>query len=166
MNHPLGKNTIGAFKQPNHVSMGLEFLKTLPSRELPGRLLRIGKAGLTMTGNCLIFFKEGKLEPLDLNFLEEAVFRSCRVKARIGETGRNRSRTQSNPEFWSHPRSPDRNPLRLRNVSSGEAVGNPGNAVCGVSLKTGTTSGSVFLGKNPGVSGTQTSIRNSSQTGL
>ena len=85
VNHPLGKNTIGAFKQPNHVSIDLEFLKTLPSRELQAGYFELAKHGLTHDRELLDFLQEGKLEPLDLDFLEEAVFRSCRVKARIVE---------------------------------------------------------------------------------
>ncbi|MAA90038.1 MAG: 3-dehydroquinate synthase [Deltaproteobacteria bacterium] len=85
VNHPLGKNTIGAFKQPNHVSMDLELLKTLPSRELQAGFFELAKHGLIHDRDLFDFLNQNQLEPLDLDFLEEAVFRSCRVKARIVE---------------------------------------------------------------------------------
>ena len=85
VNHPLGKNTIGAFKQPNHVSIDLEFLNTLPSRELQAGFFELAKHGLIHDRELFDFLNQKQLKPLDLNFLEEAVFRSCRVKARIVE---------------------------------------------------------------------------------
>ena len=46
VNHPLGKNTIGSFKQPEYVCIELSFLKTLPSRELKAGYMELLKHGL------------------------------------------------------------------------------------------------------------------------
>ena len=63
VNHPLGKNTIGAFKQPNHVSIDLEFLKTLPSRELHAGYFELAKHGLTHDRELLDFFRKANWNP-------------------------------------------------------------------------------------------------------
>ena len=85
VNHPLGKNMIGVFKQPEHVCIDLEFLKTLPERELRAGYFELAKHGFIHDAELLSFLETKPLLPLDLSFLEEAVWRSCRVKARIVE---------------------------------------------------------------------------------
>ena len=46
VNHPLGKNMIGAFYQPRVVQIDVETLSTLPKRELASGLSEIVKYGL------------------------------------------------------------------------------------------------------------------------
>ena len=67
------------------MSIDLEFLNTLSSRELQAGFFELVKHGLIHDRELFDFLNQEHLEPLDLNFLEEAVFRSCRVKARIVE---------------------------------------------------------------------------------
>ena len=45
INHPLGKNMIGAFHQPEAVIADLNTLKTLPARELSAGLAEVVKHG-------------------------------------------------------------------------------------------------------------------------
>ena len=85
VNHPLGKNMIGVFKQPEYVCIDLEFLKTLPIRELRAGYFELAKHGLIHDRSLFEFLQQQTLEPLDFEFLEEAVTRSCDVKRRVVE---------------------------------------------------------------------------------
>lgn len=85
VNHPHGKNTIGAFKQPVGVVMDLEFLKTLPERELIAGLFELIKHGIIRDADFFDFLEQGKarFRELDWAFWEEAVYRSCQIKAAV-----------------------------------------------------------------------------------
>jgi 3-dehydroquinate synthase len=85
VNHPLGKNMIGAFHQPQCVIIDTQTLNTLEDRELSAGLAEVIKYGLI---GDLPFFEwlEAYLEKLlerDPQFLAEAIERSCANKARI-----------------------------------------------------------------------------------
>ena len=85
VNHPLGKNTIGAFKQPDYVCIELSFLKTLPLRELKAGYIELLKHGIIHDDKLFDFVQSHSLEPLDFEFLEEAILRSCTIKGRVVE---------------------------------------------------------------------------------
>ena len=85
VNHPLGKNTIGAFKQPEYVCIELSFLKTLSSRELNAGYIELLKHGIIHDEKFFDFVQSHYLEPLDFEFLEEAILRSCAIKGRVVE---------------------------------------------------------------------------------
>ncbi|MBF0349653.1 MAG: 3-dehydroquinate synthase [SAR324 cluster bacterium] len=85
VNHPLGKNAIGAFKQPIYVCIDLNFLKTLPERELKAGYFELIKHGFIHDAALFDFLQNYRFENLDMNFFEEAIFRSCQVKARVVE---------------------------------------------------------------------------------
>ena len=85
VNHSLGKNTIGAFKQPEYVCIELSFLKTLPSRELNAGYFELLKHGIIHDEKLLDFVQRHSLEPLDFEFLEEAILRSCTIKGSVVE---------------------------------------------------------------------------------
>ncbi|MBF0276849.1 MAG: 3-dehydroquinate synthase [SAR324 cluster bacterium] len=87
VNHPLGKNMIGAFKQPIFVCMESDFLKTLPPRELKAGFFELIKHGIIHDSSLFSFLREhsGALDPLNLSVLEQAIESSCQVKARIVE---------------------------------------------------------------------------------
>lgn len=85
INHPLGKNMIGAFYQPKLVLADIATLDTLPDRELKAGLAEVIKYGLIRD---LPFFEwlEKNLEALlvrDSGALIEAVHRSCANKAEV-----------------------------------------------------------------------------------
>lgn len=87
INHPLGKNMIGAFYQPKCVISDVNVLKTLTNRELSAGLAEVIKYGLVRD---LKFFEwlESHIQFLiDMNpeYLIEAVERSCENKAAIVE---------------------------------------------------------------------------------
>lgn len=85
VNHPLGKNMIGAFHQPQAVLIDVETLQTLPAREFAAGLAEVIKYGLI---DDLPFFQwiEENIDRLiarDTAALIEAIERSCANKARI-----------------------------------------------------------------------------------
>jgi 3-dehydroquinate synthase len=85
INHPLGKNMIGAFYQPKAVLSDLATLITLPDRELSAGLAEVIKYGLIMDTDFLGWL-EGNMDRLmrrDPDALGHAVQRSCENKARI-----------------------------------------------------------------------------------
>ena len=87
VNHALGKNAIGAFKQPKGVVIELDFLRSLPPRELRAGTMELIKHGI-IRDPALLEFLETRLNDLsgmDMEFWEEAVYRSCRVKAAVVE---------------------------------------------------------------------------------
>jgi 3-dehydroquinate synthase len=85
VNHPRGKNMIGAFHQPSLVLSDLDTLRSLPPRELRAGLAEIIKYG--MLGDAAFFaWLEEQLDALlalDAAPLAEAVDRCCQMKARI-----------------------------------------------------------------------------------
>ena len=85
INHPRGKNMIGAFYQPRLVLADTAFLSTLPDRELRAGLAEVIKYGLIRDLTFLEWLEanlEGLLnrQPEALSF---AVARSCRNKAEV-----------------------------------------------------------------------------------
>lgn len=85
INHPLGKNMIGAFYQPKLVIADISTLNTLPDRELKAGLAEVIKYGLIRDP---VFFEwlEINLEKLlarDAEALNYAVHRSCSNKADV-----------------------------------------------------------------------------------
>jgi 3-dehydroquinate synthase len=85
VNHPLGKNMIGAFKQPSVVLADMAQLSTLPDRELSAGLAEIIKYALIRDVVFLQWLEAQmpKLIARDPELLAEAVYRSCEHKARI-----------------------------------------------------------------------------------
>ncbi|HMQ13541.1 MAG TPA: 3-dehydroquinate synthase [Candidatus Competibacter phosphatis] len=85
VNHPLGKNMIGAFYQPRCVLADTDTLATLPDRELSAGLAEVIKYGLIRDLPFLEWL-EAHLEALlarEAGALSEAIERSCRNKAEI-----------------------------------------------------------------------------------
>ena len=85
INHPLGKNMIGAFQQPQVVLADMAQLVTLPTRELSAGLAEVIKYALLGDVDFLDWL-EGHIDDLvgrDPERLAEAVYRSCAHKARI-----------------------------------------------------------------------------------
>lgn len=91
VNHPKGKNAIGAFKQPAGVAIDLGFLETLPPRERTAGLFELIKHGIVRDQELLKFMEEGRgrvgrdFSASDRFFWEEAIYRSCQVKAGVVE---------------------------------------------------------------------------------
>ena len=86
VDHPRGKNLIGAFHQPQGVAADLETLATLPGREVRSGFAEVIKAGLLGDPDLFALLEEqGPGIGRDLDALEEAVARAVAFKARIVE---------------------------------------------------------------------------------
>lgn len=85
VNHPAGKNLIGAFHHPAGVLSDIATLRTLPPRELRAGLAEVIKYGL-ICDVAFLEWIEGALDELlacSGEALAHAVRRSCEIKARI-----------------------------------------------------------------------------------
>lgn len=85
VNHPLGKNMIGAFHQPEAVIIDTKVLATLPARELSAGLAEVIKYGLIGDADFYCWLEKHMEVLLQLNseLIAEAIYRSCQNKARI-----------------------------------------------------------------------------------
>jgi len=83
INHPMGKNMIGAFYQPQRVVCDLGALKTLPARELSAGLAEIIKYGpiADMAFFDWIDTNMAALQACETQAMAHAVKRSCEIKA-------------------------------------------------------------------------------------
>ncbi len=85
VNHPLGKNMIGAFYQPQCVIIDTDTLKTLPARELRAGLAEVIKYGIISDSEFFSWLEKNYQELLNLqeDALSYAIKRSCENKARV-----------------------------------------------------------------------------------
>jgi 3-dehydroquinate synthase len=85
VNHPLGKNMIGAFYQPQCVFIDTNTLATLPARELSAGLAEVIKHG-ALGDRAYFDWLEANIDGLlamDAQCIAQTVKRSCEIKAEI-----------------------------------------------------------------------------------
>ncbi|MBP6123777.1 3-dehydroquinate synthase [Providencia sp.] len=85
VNHPLGKNMIGAFYQPASVIIDLDCLKTLPKRELSSGLAEVIKYGIILDGEFFSWLEDNidALIQLDDKAMAYCIRRCCELKAHV-----------------------------------------------------------------------------------
>ena len=85
VNHPLGKNMIGAFYQPVRVVCDLDSLATLPERELSAGLAEVIKYGPIADPEFLAWLEQNidGLRQREPALLKHAIRRSCEIKAQV-----------------------------------------------------------------------------------
>ncbi|MCX7140368.1 MAG: 3-dehydroquinate synthase [Proteobacteria bacterium] len=85
INHPLGKNMIGAFYQPRLVLADTGVLKSLPAREFSAGLAEVIKHGLVRDADFLGWLEQNmeKLLAGDEDSRAHAVRRCCEIKAEV-----------------------------------------------------------------------------------
>lgn len=85
INHPLGKNMIGAFYQPKAVFADISSLKTLPQRELSAGLGEVIKYGIIEDGEFFSYLEReiDRVFALDDEVLSFIVRRCCEIKADV-----------------------------------------------------------------------------------
>ncbi|NVD99641.1 bifunctional shikimate kinase/3-dehydroquinate synthase AroKB [Massilia sp. BJB1822] len=85
INHPLGKNMIGAFYQPQVVLADTSTLETLPDRELSAGLAEVIKHGAIIDAAFFDWIEAniGKLMARDKGALAYAIARSCEIKSDV-----------------------------------------------------------------------------------
>ncbi len=85
VNHPLGKNMIGAFYQPQAVLADAGVLRTLPPREIAAGLAEVIKYGCIVDASFFDWLETNieALNALDAAAISHAVQRSCELKADV-----------------------------------------------------------------------------------
>jgi shikimate kinase/3-dehydroquinate synthase len=85
VNHPEGKNLIGAFYQPNMVLADCQTLTTLPERELTSGWAEVIKHGMILDAEFIQFLESNvnKLANLEPELLTRAIARSAAIKAQV-----------------------------------------------------------------------------------
>jgi len=87
INHPMGKNMIGAFYQPKAVLIDILTLQTLPSNEISAGIAEVIKYGLIREPKFFEWLEEniGKIKALNSDALTYAIRASCSCKAEVVE---------------------------------------------------------------------------------
>ncbi|MBS1175527.1 MAG: aroB [Burkholderiaceae bacterium] len=85
INHPLGKNMVGAFYQPQLVLADINTLNTLPDRELSAGLAEIIKHGAIYDTEYFEFLEKNidAIRARDVAALTHTIVRSCEIKAEV-----------------------------------------------------------------------------------
>jgi 3-dehydroquinate synthase len=94
VNHPRGKNMIGAFYQPKLVVVDLDTLQTLPKNEFRAGLAEVIKYGIIADDKLFAFLENNTKKILSLNrdCLEYIIETSCAIKAKVVEKDERESR--------------------------------------------------------------------------
>jgi 3-dehydroquinate synthase len=87
VNHPLGKNLIGAFYQPRHVHIDVATLATLPNREFAAGMAEVIKYGVICDQDFFhaLADQRKQLREKDPEALIRTVKKSCQIKANVVE---------------------------------------------------------------------------------
>ncbi len=85
VNHPLGKNMIGAFYQPKAVIIDTHCLATLPEREFAAGMAEVIKYGIIYDEAFFVWLEQhmDELYALDEQALTYAIARCCQIKAEV-----------------------------------------------------------------------------------
>jgi 3-dehydroquinate synthase len=87
VNHPQGKNLIGAFHQPRLVLIDPQVLKTLPTREFRAAMAEVIKYGVIWDATLFEQLEQAdridEFAALDATLLQEILTRSCQAKAHV-----------------------------------------------------------------------------------
>jgi len=91
VNHPQGKNLIGAFYQPRHVHIDVATLRTLPAREYAAGLAEVVKYGVIRDAGFFAWMESNRqaLTERRAEVLQHAVMVSCQIKANVVESDEN-----------------------------------------------------------------------------
>ena len=85
VNHPLGKNMIGAFYQPQSVIIDTECLKTLPANEFAAGMAEVIKYGIIWDSDFFVWLEQNveSLKALDTQALAYTIAKCCQIKADV-----------------------------------------------------------------------------------
>ena len=85
VNHPLGKNMIGAFYQPKCVIADTDVLASLPSREVKAGLAEVTKYGLIRDRDFFAWLADhaSALNDCDPELMAQVIQTCCRIKAEV-----------------------------------------------------------------------------------
>jgi 3-dehydroquinate synthase len=125
VNHPLGKNLIGAFHQPSLVVIDTETLSTLPPREMQSGLYEAIKYGVIRDRQMFdrIARKMDRLRGFDGAELVHLIARSCQIKADVVEHDEREGHLRKILNFGHTVGHALESVTRYRRFLHGEAVG-------------------------------------------
>jgi len=85
IDHPSGKNLIGAFYPPNKVYIDVDFLNTLPNEEIINGMAEIVKAAIIKNGELFTYLESNidRVVKLEKEFIDTAIISSLKIKANI-----------------------------------------------------------------------------------
>jgi 3-dehydroquinate synthase len=85
VNHPLGKNMIGAFYQPKAVLIDTNSLSTLPKREFAAGMAEVIKYGVIYDADFFVWLEQNQqaIKHKKLEALQYMIARCCAIKAEI-----------------------------------------------------------------------------------
>jgi len=142
VNHPLGKNLIGAFHPPAAVVIDPALLNTLPRREFRSGLYEVVKYGVIASRPLFVRIAQG-LAPLfarDPASLMTAVAESCRIKAAIVEQDERESGLRRTLNFGHTAGHALEAVTKYRRFRHGEAIAYGMLAASQLALSRGTVS--------------------------
>ena len=85
VNHPLGKNMIGAFYQPKAVIIDIDCLRSLPQRELAAGMAEVIKYGIIWDEDFFNWLElhTSDIQALQPHALSKVILRCCAIKADV-----------------------------------------------------------------------------------
>ena len=108
VNHPQGKNLIGAFYQPKLVVIDPQVLATLPIREFRAGMAEVIKYGVIWDADLFNQLEASKsldkLDNISEELLQTILIHSCQAKADVVSQDEKRSRNKSYFKLWSYNR--------------------------------------------------------------
>ncbi len=143
VNHPLGKNLIGAFHQPRGVIIDPAVLRTLPVRELRAGLYEAVKYGIIRDRALAAFIQNNlvRIEALDSESLSHLIARCCRIKAEVVAADERESGLRRILNFGHTVGHALEAVTSYRRLKHGEAVGYGIKCASAIAEKVGIISG-------------------------
>lgn len=139
VNHPLGKNLIGAFHQPKAVIIDPSVLRTLPPRELRAGMYEALKYGVIWDRSLFDFIRDhqSKVEALDAAALAHIIQRSCEIKAEVVTSDERESGLRKILNYGHTIGHALEAVTHYRRLKHGEAVGYGMKAAANIAMKAG-----------------------------
>jgi 3-dehydroquinate synthase len=136
VNHPLGKNLIGAFHQPRAVIIDPSVLRTLPRRELSAGMYEALKYGV-IWDRALFDFIGNNVAKLEAEVLAHIIRRSCEIKAEVVTSDERESGLRRILNYGHTIGHALEAATHYRRLKHGEAVGYGMKAAANIALKAG-----------------------------
>lgn len=139
VNHPLGKNLIGAFHQPKAVIIDPSVLQTLPARELRAGMYEALKYGVIWDRALFDFIRDNqaKVEAFEAETLVHIIKRSCEIKAEVVTTDERESGLRKILNYGHTIGHALEAITQYRRLKHGEAVGYGMKAAANIATKAG-----------------------------
>jgi 3-dehydroquinate synthase len=139
VNHPLGKNLIGAFHQPKAVIIDPQVLRTLPRRELSAGMYEALKYGVIWDSALFDFIrdKQPEVEKFDAATLAHIIRRSCEIKAEVVMSDEREAGLRRILNYGHTIGHALEAVTQYRRLKHGEAVGYGMKAAANIALKAG-----------------------------